>query len=236
MQSLRFNIRRLPLRNINRITKPTATTLPATTTPTSRTFHTTPTTMSVFPRFTHEISPLFRLFDDYERQISNFDKHKRSFSPKFDVEETKDAYKLHGEFPGVEQKDINIEWTDANTLSIHGRHEETREEGQRPGQQQGQGQIEDSGNKKDKQPSVEDEGAAQNNQQVAKKGGQEVGKRGDGETKYWVSERSVGEFHRSFAFPAPVDQDAVKASLKNGILDITVPKSKAPQPRRVKIE
>lgn len=184
--------------------------------------------MSLFPRFTQEISPLFRLFDDYERQFHNFDNRLRSFSPKFDVKETKDAYELHGEFPGVEQKDINIEWTDQNTLTIHGRHEEVRERGERP-----QGFIEE-GKKKELQPSVEEEGAEQT--QVAKTGPKEVAKKGEPETKYWVSERSVGEFQRSFAFPAAVDQDAVKASLKNGILSIVVPKSKAPQPRRVQIE
>jgi len=54
--------------------------------------------------------------------------------------------------------------------------------------------------------------------------------------KYWVNERSVGEFHHSFAFPAHVDQDAVKASLKNGILNIVVPKETAPQSRKINIE
>ncbi|OXV08704.1 hypothetical protein Egran_03533 [Elaphomyces granulatus] len=43
--------------------------------------------------------------------------------------------------------------------------------------------------------------------------------------KYWVSERSIGEFHRSFNFPTRVDQDNVKAHLKNGVLSITVPKA-----------
>lgn len=185
--------------------------------------------MALFPRFTQEMAPLFRLFDDYERQFHNLDTSLRSFSPKFDVKETKDAYELHGEFPGVEQKDINIEWSDQNTLTIHGRHEEVKERGQRP-----QGFVEEEGKKKEHQPSVEEEGAEQT--QVAKTGSKEVGKKGEPGTKYWVSERSVGEFHRSFAFPSAVDQDAVKASLKNGILSIVVPKSKAPQPRRVKIE
>lgn len=32
--------------------------------------------------------------------------------------------------------------------------------------------------------------------------------------RYWVSERSVGEFHRSFAFPARVDREGVEANLK----------------------
>jgi len=44
------------------------------------------------------------------------------------------------------------------------------------------------------------------------------------EGKLWVSERSVGEFSRSFSFPERVDQDAVKASFKNGVLSIVVPK------------
>jgi len=189
--------------------------------------------MSIFPRFAHnEFSPLFRLFDDYERSMQTMDDRLRAFTPKFDVKEKNDSYELSGEFPGVEQKDINIEWTDSQTLSIHGRHEEVKEEGQRPSAGFIEGEA--KSDRKGKQPTVEDEGAQT---QVAKKGGQEMQKKSDmHEPKYWVSERSVGEFHRSFAFPSPVDQDAVKASLKNGILNITVPKMQKKEPRRVKIE
>ena len=42
--------------------------------------------------------------------------------------------------------------------------------------------------------------------------------------KHWISERVVGGFERHFRFSSDVDQDAVKASLKNGILSIVVPK------------
>jgi HSP20 family molecular chaperone IbpA len=56
------------------------------------------------------------------------------------------------------------------------------------------------------------------------------------ESKYWVSERSVGEFARTFSFPKPVDQENVKASLKNGIISIIVPKAAAPQSKRINIE
>ncbi|KAF2658305.1 HSP20-like chaperone [Lophiostoma macrostomum CBS 122681] len=190
--------------------------------------------MSLFPRFTQEVSPLFRLLDDYDRQtFRNVNQKLRSFSPKFDVKEIQDAYELHGEFPGIEQKDINIEWTDGNTLTISGRHETVKEEGTAP-----QGFIEAGEAKDDKEhyhkPTVEDEGASST--QVAQKGSQEVSKEKEPETKYWVSERSVGEFHRSFSFPARIDQDNVKASLKNGILSIVVPKAKAPQPRKINIE
>ncbi|CAA9962212.1 hypothetical protein PTNB73_03115 [Pyrenophora teres f. teres] len=196
--------------------------------------------MSLFPRFTQEFAPIFRLFDEYDRQaFRNLDRefqNVRSFTPKFDVKETKESYELHGELPGVQQKDINIEWTDNNTLTISGRHEHVREEGQRP-----QGFIENGENSDQKkighQPTVEDDPSESNTKVAKQSDKKEVSKQDEsGKAKYWVSERSVGEFHRSFAFPARVDQDAVKASLKDGILSIVVPKAQAPQTRKINIE
>lgn len=181
---------------------------------------------------------MFRLFDDFDRQsFSNLDRQLqsvRSFTPKFDVVEKKDSYELHGELPGIDQKDVTIEWTDNNTLSISGRHEHFREQGQRP-----QGFIESPGKEQkhlEHQPTVEDDPAEKETQVSKQSDKREVGKAEAPEARYWVSERSVGEFHRSFAFPARVDQDAVKASLKNGILSIVVPKARAPQPRKITIE
>lgn len=55
--------------------------------------------------------------------------------------------------------------------------------------------------------------------------------------KTWVSERTVGDFLRTFNFPTPVDQDKCKASMKNGILSINVPKvEEKKQSRRIAIE
>lgn len=196
--------------------------------------------MSLFPRFTQEFGPLFRLFDEYDRQnfrdVDRQFQSLRSFTPKFDVKETKEAYELHGELPGVEQKNVNIEWTDNNTLTISGKHEHVREEGQRP-------TAIEAGDEQKKieshQPTVEDEsaGSANKDTQVAKQPEQQqqVSKE-EPKHRYWVSERSVGSFHRSFAFPARVNQDAVKASLKNGILSIVVPKDTTPLSRKVNIE
>jgi len=234
MQPLRTAIRRAP-QHISRITKPVPNrylTIPS-------------ANMSLFPRFTQEFAPLFRLFDEYDRQAFRNTDHQiqslRSFTPKFDVKETKEGYELQGELPGIEQNGINIEWTDNNTLAISGRHEYIREEGTRP-----QGLIESDteftqqSKKLEHQPDVEDEPTeiSTKDAQVSKPTEQhQVGKKNEAPTtKYWVSERSVGEFHRSFAFPARVDQDAVKANLKNGILSIVVPKAQAPQPRRINIE
>lgn len=190
---------------------------------------------------------MFRLFDEFDRQaFGNVERQLssvRSFTPKFDVAEHKDSYELHGELPGIDQKDIDISWTDNNTLTIKGRHEHVREEGQRP-----QHLLENNNNnnnnaeqkKLEHQPTVKDEAAQSTNTetQVTKQSAnQEIAKADEThKPKYWVSERSVGEFHRSFAFPARVDQDAVKASLKNGILSIVVPKQQAQQARKINIE
>ncbi|KAK8228119.1 HSP20-like chaperone [Phyllosticta capitalensis] len=202
--------------------------------------------MSMFPRFTQEISPLFRLLDDYDRvsrsAFREMPQSIRTFAPKFDVKETKEAYELHGELPGIAQEDINIEWSDGNTLTISGRTEHRSERGERP-----QGFIEEreaseSQHKKDyHKPTVEDEGSASKDnantstEVATTNNNQEIGKPSD-EAKYWVTERSVGEFHRSFSFPGRVDQDNVKASLKDGVLSITVPKAKAPTARKIAIQ
>jgi len=192
---------------------------------------------------------MFRLFNEYDNSVFNdIDRHfnnVRSFTPKFDVKETKDAYELHGELPGIARKDINIEWTDNNTLTISGRHEHVRES--QPDQTIEGGETSEQ-KKLGHQPTVEDEAAETNNNakstpqpssEVAKQSAQQdvVKQKEAPRAKYWVSERSVGEFHRSFAFPARVDQDAVQASLKDGILSIIVPKQKkAPTSKKVNIE
>lgn len=191
----------------------------------------------MFPRFTQEFSPLFRLLDDYDRvsrtaPFSPGTQSVRSFTPKFDVVEKKDQYELHGELPGIAQKDINIEWTDSNTLTISGRVEHRAERGERP-----QGFIEGAEEHGYQKPTVEEEPQqAAESQQLAKSDqNKEVSKHADA-PKYWVSERAVGEFHRSFSFPGRVDQDNVKASLKDGILNIGVPKAQAPKARKINIE
>ena len=39
-----------------------------------------------------------------------------------------------------------------------------------------------------------------------------------------LSERLVGDFHRTFAFPQPVVEEGVRASMDNGVLSLVVPK------------
>jgi HSP20 family protein len=53
---------------------------------------------------------------------------------------------------------------------------------------------------------------------------------------YHLMERSYGEFHRSILVPGTVDKDHVKASFKNGVLHVTLPKRPEAKAAAKKIE
>jgi HSP20 family protein len=70
---------------------------------------------------------LIRALDDYDSSISS---QLTGFSPRFDFREAKCGYQLVRELPGVEKRDIEIEFSDASTLNIRSHTEqETSEEG-----------------------------------------------------------------------------------------------------------
>ncbi len=53
------------------------------------------------------------------------------------------------------------------------------------------------------------------------------------EDKQWYrKEQRYGSFERSIALPAAVEADKAKASFKNGVLSVTVPKQKEEEPER----
>ncbi|KAI9162800.1 Cytochrome P450 monooxygenase apf7 [Paramyrothecium foliicola] len=195
--------------------------------------------MAFFPRTIYNneasLAPLFRLLDD-------FDKHTRSsgqsngntsiasaWQPRFDVRETADAYELHGELPGVRKNEISIEFPEPQVMVVHGRTERTYTAGTPPA-----GHLEDSSRaaitegserRNSHQATVEDENeAATNSGVVAKQNADKKAEQPADKAKYWLKERSVGEFTRTFNFPTRVNQEAVSASLTDGILSVTVPK------------
>lgn len=49
-------------------------------------------------------------------------------------------------------------------------------------------------------------------------------------------ERDFGTFTRVVRLPAPIDAGRVEASLKNGVLTITLPKSEHAKPRRIEVK
>jgi HSP20 family molecular chaperone IbpA len=145
-----------------------------------------------------EFSSLFRLLDDYDshRMGRLQTSAMQTFSPRFDVRESQEAYYLDGELPGVTRKDVDIEFSDPQTLIVKGHMERECQAGL----------------------PAEDEAETSANH------------------RYWTWERSVGQFQRSFSFPSRVDQDAVKASLKNGILSVVIPKASADVSKRITVE
>lgn len=214
--------------------------------------------MSLFPRTfisndPTNFHPLFRFLDDFDAYSRGTDDHlrrgghiMRSFNPKFDVKEVDEAYELHGELPGVEQRNIDIEFTDSQTLVIRGRTERSYTAGTPPSgyveeSPEASGAITEgepgkasSSSSSGHRATVEEEDDAGN--VLTPKTASEREERATApREKYWVSERSVGEFSRSFTFPVRVDSEQVKASLNNGILSIIVPKSKREQARKITI-
>jgi len=49
-------------------------------------------------------------------------------------------------------------------------------------------------------------------------------------------ERCYGSFSRTFTLPDYVETDNIKATFKNGLLEIKIPKKPAAKPKEIKIE
>lgn len=204
--------------------------------------------MAFFPRNFYEtpessFTPLFRLLDDFDNYARTGGSQQTGRrmglpvrQPKFDLRETSDNYELHGELPGVSKDQVHIEFSDPQTMHVRGRVERTYSAGTPPA-----GQLEDtqmSGTitqgeepKIGHQAKVEDEKDASLNKGVVAK----VDQKSTDNAKYWLTERSIGEFSRSFNFPGRIDQDAVSANFKDGILSIVLPKAKKHESRRIAI-
>ncbi|KAJ5133510.1 hypothetical protein N7448_001463 [Penicillium atrosanguineum] len=158
-------------------------------------------------------SSLFRLLDDYDHHRTGQQQSALRITPRFDVRESNDSYHLDGELPGIAQSDIDIEFSDPQTLVVKGRTERSY--------------------KTEPQDQVEEEESSNTVTETAKT---KTTSKPDSKTIYWANERVVGEFQRTFSFAQRVDQDAVKASLKNGILSISVPKAAAASVKKITID
>lgn len=87
--------------------------------------------MSLMPQFhSGGLSAVSRLLDNYENMFSNL-RDIQTYAPSFDIRETEKAYYLDGDLPGVQQKDLEIEFEDEHCLNIkaHSERESTIEKG-----------------------------------------------------------------------------------------------------------
>lgn len=108
---------------------------------------------------------------------------RRSFAPRVDVLETKEAFVLVADVPGVSQSSLDVV-LDKERLTIEGRVET----GERAGH------------------------------------------------RLRRAEYECGDFRRTFAIPEGIDRDRVEATVKNGVLRLTLPKAVAVLPRRIAIQ
>ncbi len=56
------------------------------------------------------------------------------------------------------------------------------------------------------------------------------------EKGYVYKERRSGSYYRAISLPSPVDSDNAKASYKNGVLEIKMPKTEVKKKKPVKVE
>ena len=48
-------------------------------------------------------------------------------------------------------------------------------------------------------------------------------------------ERSYGTFQRAFSLPTTVDQDKISATMKEGVLEVTLPKKETAKPKQISV-
>jgi len=54
--------------------------------------------------------------------------------------------------------------------------------------------------------------------------------------RYHRQERGSGKFNRSVELPFPVDTDKVEATFKNGVLQISLPRTEADKPKKIVVK
>ncbi|SPE09067.1 Acid shock protein [Lactiplantibacillus plantarum] len=130
------------------------------------------------------------MFHDWDRFFSDFNNFLPGFTSdmqqlKSDVVDKDDHYELAVELPGVDKKDINLNYRNGSLIIT-----------------------------------------AQKNVSTAKK---------DEKGQIMAQERSTGRLQRSYYLPN-VDSEKIKAQTQNGVLKISLPKTKESSGHQIKIE
>ncbi len=142
-----------------------------------------------FPEFgwrspIEEMDRMRRYLDQVMGQVdTGFRIPRAGVFPLINLTETKQAYILRAELPGVKAEDLDIQATGRN-ISISGERK-----------------IETDQN-----------------------------------ATYHRRERDAGRFSRALTLPGDIDRDNIEASLKDGVLTVTVPKSEKAKARQIEIK
>jgi HSP20 family protein len=158
----------------------------------------------------NEIDPyrrsMTRLLEDFFGEAGGLGAAE-AFRPGIELCESEDAYEVVCELPGINPDDVEIN-VHQNVLTIRGERRETIGE------------------------PIATTAAARGGEKGAKTQGEVVSRR----QNRLYSETFYGSFIRSLNLPGEINRDQVKASYKDGLLKITLPKAEAAKPRAIQIE
>ena len=131
-----------------------------------------------------------------------------SYSPDVDVMETKNAYTISMDLPGMSEKDVDISLKEG-ILTIASVAKNAAEE----------------------------DNASSEGNATEESESKEVAEADNGENKpvYLIRERHTMSFARSFKLPRDTDHSSISASFKNGVLEVSIPRKEAEQPKRIAI-
>jgi HSP20 family protein len=189
-----------------------------------------------FPMYRND-SSLFDTLDDHpflNFNSSFFRDANISRGNRANVSETESEYKIEVEVPGYQKPEINIEFgADGKSLVISGKTEKSYEE--HPNGESGKAgkgvtveEVPEDGDKSTPKGSTGSSTAVTETNQERSVGT-------TASPKYWISERSVGSFSRTFNFGAPLDHEKANASLENGVLTVVVPKATKATVKKISI-
>ena len=136
-----------------------------------------------------------------------------SYSPDVDVLETKNAYTISMDLPGMTEKDVDISLKEG-ILTIASVSHTVAE-----------GNSENTENKEVAE-AKEGDNAEDNNAEDTSAEDKPI---------YLIRERHAMSFARSFKLPRDTDHSAISASFKNGVLEVSIPRKEAEQPKRIAI-
>ena len=169
-----------------------------------------------------------------------------TFTPRFDISETDSAYHVHGELPGLSKEHLDIDFVDAQTITVRGKvlraipshrsqnaEDVVEEDAAAPHSPASsaashhatvEDDFEDLAAETGSTSSHTTTPAAAEKPTTTEKKTTKTPVQPEPQAKFWISERKYGQFARSFKFRKTVDVAGVAASLENGVLSIVVPK------------
>lgn len=212
-----------------------------------------------------DFAPFLSLLDDAINEINKTQHHRQRplVNHRFDVRETEHSYEVDGELPGFSQQDIEIEFTNDQTLVIRGKSEQQTTPAQvadaqpinnAAAEQVPASPVSETSSVKSHQPTVEDDFEDLGDENSSTKGKEaalapepspkpvqqqpsqiQKAAQQQPQTQRLVSERRFGSLSRTFTFPVRLNTDAAVASLKNGVLSLVIPKAPVQEARRIQI-